>query len=64
MTHQIVAIKVETKRGNTILSTITQSPRGTRVLLDSVTVPGVGQDKATHKAEVKAALDTLLAKSD
>ena len=60
MANKIVAVRVQLRGDDVELTTLGESPRGTRVRLKSVQVPGVRKDKKEFHSKVLAALETLL----
>lgn len=60
MSMKIVAVRVALKRGEAEITTIGSSPRGTKVRLRSVMVPGVRGDRKAFEAGVEKAINELL----
>lgn len=60
MSHKIVGVQVDLKGGDVRLTTLTESPRGTRIRLASVMVKGVRGDKAVFEGNILTALHELV----
>lgn len=60
MSMKVVAVRVDLKRGDAVLTTIGSSPRGTKVRLRSVVVPGIKGPRKEFEAAVDAAVNELL----
>lgn len=60
MTHKVVAIKCNYARGELSLTSIGESPRGTKFLLRKITVPNYDPKDKRERIKVKEAVDRLL----
>lgn len=60
MKHKIVAFRLDGTREGVIISALTQSPRGTRVLLGSREVKEDRKDKEAFVPAVEAAILELI----
>lgn len=58
--HKITAIRMEQHKDVITLTGLTQSPRGTRVILKSVKTPIVKTDRKKRRDEIQSALAQLL----
>jgi hypothetical protein len=56
MTHTVTALKIEKSREGLTISALSQSPRGTKYIVKSVTVDTGSEDKKERQAAIAAAL--------
>lgn len=60
MTHKVVAIKCNFARNKLVLTSIGESPRGTKVLLKKVVIANYKHEQPGSRDAVEAALRDLL----
>jgi hypothetical protein len=59
MAHPITAIRIEKARKGMTISALSQSPRGTKYIVKSVTVDTGSDDKKERQAAIAVALATV-----
>lgn len=64
MAHKITAIRLTQNKNGMVISGLTQSPRGTKVMAKSVKIPKPSTDRQKRAAEIQSAIEELLEREE